>query len=77
MRSGFIPWLIGLFMLLAGVPYVVDAFTTLVVPQLDYISRWLSPLMAGELPMLIWLLVWGAKEPTGGRAIPASAVAVA
>ena len=75
MRSGFIPWLIGLFMLLAGVPYVVDAFTTLVVPQLDYISRWLSPLMAGELPMLIWLLVWGAKEPTGGRAIPASAVA--
>src|SRR5438046_3485070 len=75
MRSGFVPWLIGLFMLLAGVPYVVSAFTTLVLPQYDYISTWLSPLMAGELPMLIWLLVWGAKEPTGGRAIPASAVA--
>lgn len=75
MRSGFIPWLIGLGMLLAGVPYVVEAFTTLVVPKLDFISTWLSPLMAGELPMLIWLLVWGAKQPSNKDALPAPSLA--
>ncbi len=75
MRSGFIPWLIGLFMLLAGVPYVVSAFTTLVLPQYDYISTWLSPLMAGEVPMVVWLLVWGAKQPAKADAVPDPAVA--
>jgi hypothetical protein len=74
MRSGFIPRLIGLGMLLAGVPYVVDAFTTLAVPQLDYISTWLSPLMAGEVPMLIWLLFWGAKPALNEDALPAPAL---
>jgi Domain of unknown function (DUF4386) len=62
MRSGFIPWWIGLCMFLAGVPYVVSAFTSFAAPQLDYIADWLSPLMAGELPMTVWLLVWGAKD---------------
>lgn len=75
MRSRFIPWLIGLFMLLAGIPYVVSAVTTLVVPQYDFISTWLSPLMAGELSMVVWLLVWGAKEPANEDPVPAPVVA--
>jgi len=75
MRSGFIPWLIGLFMLLAGIPYVLSALTTLVLPQYDFISTWLSPLMAGELPMVVWLLVWGAKQPANENLVPTAAVA--
>lgn len=62
MRSGFIPRWIGLFMLLAGVPYVVTTLTTLVMPQFSYVARLLGILMFGELPMLLWLLIWGAKE---------------
>ncbi len=75
MRSGFIPWLIGLFMFLAGVPYVVSAFTSFTAPQFNFIANWLDPLMAGEVPMLIWLLVWGAKERPARQAVPAPAVA--
>jgi hypothetical protein len=35
----------------------------------------LRPLMAGELPMLIRLLMWGAKDQTGKHATPATALA--
>jgi hypothetical protein len=75
MRSGFIPWWIGLCMFLAGVPYVVSAFTSFAAPQFNYLADWLSPLMAGELPMTVWLLVWGAKDQPARRAISAPAVA--
>jgi hypothetical protein len=75
MRSGFIPWPIGLFMFLAGVPYVVDAFTTLAAPQLSVVANWLSLLMAGELPMLIWLLVWGARDEPTKCVVPDQALA--
>jgi hypothetical protein len=74
MRSGFIPWWIGLCMFLAGVPYVVSAFTSFAAPQFNYIADCLSPLMAGELPMIVWLLVWGAKDQTARRAVPAPAL---
>jgi len=74
MRSGFIPWWVGLCMLIAGVPYVVSAFTSLAAPQLNFIANWLSPLMAGEVPMLIWLLVWGAKPSPNESPFPAPAL---
>lgn len=62
MRSGFIPRVLGVFMILAGVPYLVSAFTTLVLPQYAYLSRFLTIFEFGELPMVLWLLIWGAKE---------------
>lgn len=73
MRSGFIPWWIGLCMFLAGVPYVVSAFTSFAAPQLNYIANWLSPLMAGEGPMAVWLVVWGAKDQSKRHTVPAPA----
>lgn len=74
MRSGFIPRLVGLCMLLAGIPYVVTAFITLAAPQFLFLTNWLDPLMAGELPMLIWLLGWGAK-PTNQEPVSTAALA--
>lgn len=63
-RSGFIPRVLGLLLFLAGIGYVVDAFTTLLLPQyehaVDNIARILS---FGELPIIFWLLIWGAKIP--------------
>jgi hypothetical protein len=38
-------------------------------------SNWLIPSMAGELPMLTWLLVCGAKDKAGKNATPAPALA--
>jgi hypothetical protein len=60
-RSGFIPRVLGVFLILAGFPYLVSAFATLVLPQYAHLSRFLTVFEAGELPMLLWLLIWGAK----------------
>jgi hypothetical protein len=60
MRSGFIPRVVGIFVILAGVPYLVSAFTTLVLPQYAYLSRFLMVLAFGEFALL-WLVIWGAK----------------
>jgi len=61
MRSGFIPRVLGIFLILAGFPYLASAITTLVLPQYAYLSRFLAVLAAGELPIIFWLLIRGAK----------------
>jgi hypothetical protein len=61
MRSGFIPRALGVFLILAGFPYLVSSFTSLVLPQYAYLSRFLTVFEAGELPIVAWLLIWGAK----------------
>lgn len=69
MRSGFIPRVLGFFMILAGVPYLVSAFTALVLPQYAYLSRFLMAFAFGELPMALWLVIWGARvRPTDALA---------
>ncbi len=74
MRSGFIPRVVGTCVILAGVPYVVSAFTTLVLPQYAYLSRFLTVLEFGELALL-WLVIWGAKDQPLGEPEKASAQA--
>src|SRR5690242_1597717 len=39
------------------------------------LSDWLSPLMAGELPMVLWLVVWGAKDQPARPAVSVPALA--
>jgi hypothetical protein len=46
------------------------AFATLVLPQYaELVSKVAFPLEVGELPIIFWLLIWGAKT----RPIHASA----
>jgi hypothetical protein len=62
-RSGFIPAWLGIPLLVAGVAYVAHSVTTLFFPEY---SRAVSPVMlalgAGELPILVWLIGWGARR---------------
>jgi hypothetical protein len=62
-RSGFIPRVFGVLLLIAGGAYVVSAFFTLIVPQ--YAGR-VTPvtglLEIAELPIIFWLLIRGARE---------------
>jgi hypothetical protein len=61
-RSIFIPWVFGVLLMLAGVGYLVSSFTTLVLPQYaPMVSQIVGPLMFGELPIIVWLLFWGAR----------------
>jgi hypothetical protein len=62
-RSRFIPRFLGILLIIAGVGYVISSFTTLLMPQykgpVDTIA---GNLELGELPIIVWLLIWGARE---------------
>jgi hypothetical protein len=61
-RSGFIPRLLGILLMIAGVAYLASAFATLFLPQYaPLVSQIALPLEVGELPIIFWLLIWGAK----------------
>jgi len=61
-RSGFIPRVLGVLLLIAGTAYVVAAFATLVVPRYaTLISQIALPFEVAELPIIFWLLIWGAR----------------
>lgn len=66
-RSGFVPWPLGALLLVAGIAYLATSFTALVVPRYEsLIAQGALPFKMGELPMVVWLLVWGARAT--GRA---------
>ena len=63
-RSGFIPRVLGILLMIAGFAYPIDSFTSLLLPQhADLVSRFAMVLFFGELPIIFWLLIWGAKVP--------------
>ena len=71
MRSGFIPRTLGILLLLAGSAYLASSSAVLVAPQYaNQVGAVAVALEAGELPIIFWLLIWGAKaQPLspGGR----------
>jgi len=68
-RSGFIPPAFGILLLVAGCAYVVDSMATLVLPQYaNTVGGVASVLEMAELPIIVWLAIWGAKTRTAGTA---------
>jgi len=71
-KSGLFPKLLGVLLLVAGSAYLFNSFTSIVLPAYKNVVNQLTlPLEGvGELAMIIWLLVKGAKahppshEPT-------------
>ena len=74
-RSGFIPRLLGVLLMLNAFTFPVNSFTSLLLPQYENIvSRWMKPLSFAELLFMFWLLIMGAKpKPLPGPASPAVA----
>jgi hypothetical protein len=61
-RSGFIPRVLGYLLMVAGVAYVASAFATLIVPQYaTLVGQIALPLEVAELPIVFWLVIWGAR----------------
>jgi Domain of unknown function (DUF4386) len=61
-RSGFIPRALGYLLMIAGVGYLGSAFATLVVPQYaPLVDKVAGPLVFAELPIIVWLVIWGAR----------------
>lgn len=69
-RSGFIPRVLGVLLMIAGTAYLASAFATLVVPQIaPVVGRFALPLETLEVPIIFWLVIWGARP----RPAPATA----
>src|SRR5581483_12151380 len=62
-KSGFFPKWLGLLLIVGGVTYVALSFTAIVLPaSRSVVSQFAMPFYAaGELAMILWLLVKGAK----------------
>ena len=74
-RSGFLPRILGVLLVLNGFTYPLNSLTSLLLPRYEHIvSQWMTPLSFGELLFMFWLLIKGANvKPLAG---PASAAAV-
>jgi uncharacterized protein DUF4386 len=63
LRSGFIPRGLGYPLIAAGIGYLINSFGTLLLPpSLRWIADDAMFLGAGEVPILVWLLAWGARS---------------
>lgn len=61
-RSGFLPRLLGIWLLLCCVAYVVLSFVTLLVPEyVEIVKTFSYPAYFAELGLMLWLLIMGAK----------------
>jgi len=61
-RSGFIPRILGVFLMMGCFAYLANSFTFFVFPQYDdAVARWMSPLQLSEVLFMLWLLIMGAK----------------
>jgi Domain of unknown function (DUF4386) len=72
-RSGFIPRILGLFLFVACFGYLAFSFTGLLMPQyLNRVARIANIAILGEAPIILWLVIMGAKPEPLGTAGPRS-----
>ncbi len=70
-RSRFVPRILGIWLMIACFAYLAETVTGLLWPQYEMaVSNWAFPVMFGELAMMLWLIIMGARErqPSGGTA---------
>lgn len=62
-KSRFIPRVLGVFLIIAGIAYVSASVTELLSPlYARLVTGWLLMLGFGEAPILVWLLVKGVRD---------------
>lgn len=73
-RSGFIPRLLGVWLFINGIAYVIMSFTGILLPELlDIVKKITFPILFGELALTLWLLIVGVKsKPLGSTASAAA-----
>ena len=68
-RSGFIPRMFGFLLILAGAGNLVSSFTTLLLPRYESrVDAVTGILEFAEVPIIFWLLIWGARVSTSQTA---------
>lgn len=74
MKSGFIPKILGILLLVAGTAYVVGSTVTIVAPaHRQLLSQILMPFYMCEVPIIFWLLLKGVRVPQAQVPAPSRA----
>src|ERR1700694_617808 len=68
-KSRFVPRFLGVWLIINGFAYVAISLTGLLVPQYeDVVSNYAFPALLGEMAIMLWLLIKGAKsQPVDAR----------
>jgi uncharacterized protein DUF4386 len=70
-RSGFLPRLLGVWLFVNGLAYVTISSTGLLLPQyLKVVSTIATPVLLGEVALMLWLLIVGARVQPSAVAEP-------
>jgi hypothetical protein len=71
-KSRFLPRILGVWLMINCFAYLADSVTALLWPQYETtVSNWAFPVMFGELAIMLWLIIMGAKERQPLAAAPA------
>ncbi len=63
-KSRFFPRILGVLLMVAGLAYLTSSVTSIVLPAYRHVvNRAMMPLYFGEVPIIFWLLIKGAKAP--------------
>jgi hypothetical protein len=74
-RSGFLPRILGGWLIVNGFAYLANAFTGLLTPEhLATVSKITFPVLLGELAFMLWLVIVGARPQPRAEAAPPPAV---
>ena len=66
-KSGFLPKLLGIWLIVDGVAYLVVSFAGLLLPQYhDMLFNMAFPALLGEVAIMLWLLIMGARVKVAG-----------
>jgi len=70
-RSGSIPRILGVLLMVNSLTFPVNSLASLLLPLYERtISRWMMPLGFGELAFMFWLLIMGAPAAKCASAEP-------
>jgi hypothetical protein len=63
-RSRFLPRFLGVWLVINGFAYVILSFTGLLLPRYqDKVFTYSQPALFGEIAIMLWLVIKGARPP--------------
>jgi hypothetical protein len=69
-RSRFLPRFLGVWLVFAGVAWVILSLTGLLLPQYhDKVNTYSQPALVGEIAFMLWLLIKGAIPKPASAAV--------